>query len=210
MPVGRLIFANQLRGLAALSVVCSHLIGVYWLMRDLVSAATFSPPQLGPNPDVVARVSYTWFNFGPFGVGVFFLISGLVVPISLDKHSRRSFLVARALRIYPTYIAALIIEMAVLYAASRYWARPLAYDPATILGNTLLVYNFVGLPSVDLVNWTFCVELAFYLLITLFASQVQSGSLRLLFGLGLALLGLEATLQLTGTTNTSFGQAVGT
>ena len=185
---GKLVFANQLRGLAALSVALSHLVGVFWVMRDFVGLATFSPVQPGDNPAAVALVSFSWFNFGPFGVGVFFLISGLVVPISLGQHTRGSFLLARLLRIYPTYVAAVLLEMAVLYAASRYWGRPFGYGLSTIVYNCLLIYNVVDLPSVDLVNWTLCVELKFYLLLALIAPQVRRGSVASLFAVALAIL----------------------
>ena len=47
---GRLRFANQLRGLAALSVAMSHLIGVYWALPDVVSWATYTPNQAGATP----------------------------------------------------------------------------------------------------------------------------------------------------------------
>ena len=88
----RLIFANQLRGIAVLAVVFSHLVGVFWGMRDFVGLASASPAQSGPPPDLFILVSHPWFNFGPFGVGLFFLISGLVIPFSLERHTRGTFL----------------------------------------------------------------------------------------------------------------------
>ena len=163
----RLIFANQLRGVAALCVVCSHLVGVFWGMRDFVGLATASPPQEGAAPGLFALVNQTWFNFGPFGVALFFLISGLVIPVSLAQHNRGSFLLARALRIYPTLLAALLLDIAVLHADAYVWNRPFPYSDLTILSNALLVYNMVGLPSIDLVNWTLCIEVKFYLLMAL-------------------------------------------
>ncbi len=57
-----------------------------------------------------------WFMPGPFGVALFFLISGLVIPFSFDRHRTGAFLLARLLRIYPTYLAALLIEVLTLPA----------------------------------------------------------------------------------------------
>ena len=186
----RLIFANQLRGVAALSVVASHLVGVFWGLRGFVGLASASPIQTGPPPDIFALVSYPWFNFGPFGVGVFFLISGLVIPFSLERHSRPSFLLARVLRIYPTYVVALLIEMAVLHAGALYWQRPFPYDGWTIVSNLLLVHLLSGLPSVDLVNWTLGVELKFYIVMCLAAPLILRGRVTVLFGIaGIILLG---------------------
>jgi peptidoglycan/LPS O-acetylase OafA/YrhL len=190
----RLIFANQLRGLAALSVAASHLVGVFWILRDTVSAATMTPAPTGPSPDFVGFFAKTYLNFGPLGVGAFFLISGLVIPMSLDKHTRASFLLARLLRIYPTYIAALLIEMAALRANAAFWGQPFPYTPWMIVSNALLIYNTVGLPSLDLVNWTLCVELKFYLLMMLLAPRIRAGSTLTVLGAGLCVF--VATLAL--------------
>lgn len=183
----RLAFANQLRGVAALSVAASHLVGVFWLMRDVVSAVTFTPAPPGPPDPLVVIATHPWFNGGPFGVAVFFLISGLVIPVSLAEHTRAGFLVARLLRIYPLYAAALLIEMAVLAGNARYWGLPFTITARQLAANLLLVQDLTGQPSLDLVNWTLCTELRFYLVMALAAPLVRRGNVALLFGLaGLA------------------------
>ena len=184
---GRLRFANQLRGVAALAVMCSHLIGVFWVMRDFAGAATATPVQGGANPGLVALVSHPWFNLGPFGVGVFFLVSGLVIPFSLERHTRSTFLLARLLRVYPTYVAAVSIEVAVIAANAAYWHRPFPHDAWTVLSNLLLIQDLVGRPSIDLVNWTLCIELRFYLVVALASNLIRGGR-----GLGILVLGLCA------------------
>ena len=186
--MNRLIFANQLRGIAALSVAGSHLVGAYWAMRDFMAGATATPVQGGPVPAIFGLFSHTYLNFGPLGVGVFFLISGLVIPLSLEHHTRASFLLARLLRIYPTYLAALAIEMAVLHASAAYWGRPFPYGNWAIISNALLIYNTLGQPGVDLVNWTLCIELKFYLLVMLLAPQIRRGSVSTVLGLGVAIV----------------------
>ena len=184
---GRLRFANQLRGVAALAVMCSHLIGVFWVMRDFAGAATATPTQTGPNPGLVALVSHPWFNLGPFGVGVFFLVSGIVIPFSLERHTRSTFLLARLLRIYPTYVAAVCIEVAVIATNAAYWQRPFPHGAWTVLSNLLLIQDLVGRPSIDLVNWTLCIELRFYLVVALASHWIRSGR-----SLGILILGLCA------------------
>jgi peptidoglycan/LPS O-acetylase OafA/YrhL len=192
--VARLIFANQLRGIAALGVAASHLIGVYWVMQPVVSAVTLAPEQSGARPAILALVTLDSFNFGPFGVGLFFLISGLVIPISLHTHSRGSFLLARALRIYPVCVAALIVDLAVVSASALYWGHPVRFDPWMLLGNGLLLYNYIGQPSFDLVNWTLCIEIKFYLVMGLLAWPVRRGSVAVLFAVAVALLGTDAAI----------------
>ena len=193
----RIGFANQLRGLAALAVAVSHLVGVFWILPDVVSAVTFSPPQPGPPPGpLLAVVAYPWFNFGPFGVAVFFLISGLVIPFSFQTHGRRGFAVARLLRIYPTYVIAFLLQMLVLYGASLAWGRPFGFTLRAIVTNALLVYDLVGEPSLDLVNWTLSVELKFYLLALLLQPALVAGRTVPLLGAGAALLAVNGAMAL--------------
>ena len=191
----RIRFANQLRGLAALSVATSHLVGVYWLLPGVVSAVTFSPDQAGPPPSaLLGVVAYPWFNFGPFGVAVFFLISGFVIPFSLEQHSRTSFAAARLLRIYPTYVAAFLLEMAVVYAASLAWHRSFAYGATAVVTNALLIYDLVGQPSADLVNWTLSVELKFYGLAILLFPAIRAGRAGILVAAGASVLLLNGLM----------------
>lgn len=187
----RLVFANQLRGVAALSVAAGHLVGVFWLLRDVVSTATFTPAQPGPNPPLTALATHPWFNLGAFGVGVFFLISGFVIPISLGEHSRANFVLARLLRIYPLYAAALMVEVAVLAGNAAYWNIPFTLTAWGVISNMLLIQDLVGQPYLDLVSWTLCVELRFYLVMALAAPLVRRGSVPLLFGLAVLACGLN-------------------
>lgn len=187
----RLVFANQLRGLAAFAVVLSHLIGVFWAERGIVAAATSSPAQPGDAPGIFWLAAHPWFNFGPFGVAVFFLISGLVIPISLGVHSRRSFLLARALRIYPTYLVALAINLGIVWVGAHYWGLPFGISFRTILANALLVQDVLAWPSIDLVNWTLCIELKFYILMAVLAPAIRNGSVAVLFAVALGALALN-------------------
>ena len=178
----RLVFANQLRGVAAMFVVASHLVGVFWLMDGFLQVATVTPALPGPVPPFVLATVVRWFQPGPFGVGLFFLISGLVVPISLEKHSAGSFLLARALRIYPTYVAGVALQVLLLLGASWVWGRSFPYGAKTVLANALLVQDLAGQPSIDLVNWTLVIELHFYLLVGVLAAPLRRGRLAAVVG----------------------------
>jgi len=60
---------------------------------------------------------YHWFDPGQYGVFVFFLVSGYIVPASLErKGSVRGFWVSRVFRLYPLYLFALS-AMIVLWAS---------------------------------------------------------------------------------------------
>ncbi|NGZ86526.1 acyltransferase family protein [Duganella aceris] len=161
----KFIFANQLRGIAALLVVMTHYFGTFFAEQDLLAARTFSPNlHLFKAPWVhIFELEYQ----GPFGVALFFLISGFVIPFSLRKLSVAGFLVNRLLRIFPTYACCLGLGTLMIYLSSRYWGQPFSYDLKVLIANALLVFNLTGLPSMDAVNWTLAIEVKFYLLMAL-------------------------------------------
>ena len=177
----RIVFANQLRGLAALCVVVDHFIDFYLNAPNVVSAATQLPTQPGETGGLFYLAAHHWLHFGPFGVAVFFLISGLVIPLSLERYNGATFLLARIFRIYPTYLATLCLGIGVVWASTFLWGKSLYSPVPTLLANALLLNDVFGLPSIDLVNWTLCIELKFYLLMALAAPAVRRGSVAILF-----------------------------
>jgi len=161
----KFIFANQLRGIAALLVVMTHYFGTFFAEQDLLAARTFSPNlRLTPAPWThLFEMPYQ----GPFGVAVFFLISGFVIPYSLQKTSTTGFLLNRVCRIFPTYAASLGIGTLAVVASAHYWGQAFSYEPKVLLANALLVHNLLNIPSMDAVNWTLSIEVKFYLLAAL-------------------------------------------
>ncbi|HEN3634123.1 TPA: acyltransferase family protein, partial [Yersinia enterocolitica] len=82
----KIIFANQLRGIAAIMVVMSHYLGSFFYRQDLVSARIGSDSIPINKPwyaDFILNIPLNSFNFGPLGVSIFFLISGFVILFSL-------------------------------------------------------------------------------------------------------------------------------
>lgn len=162
----KLLFAHQLRGIAALLIVVTHYFGVYFGAQAVVAGVTFSPDLHLVAPGWVPYMDFPYFK-GPFGVALFFLISGFVIPFSLQKNSGAGFLLARAWRIFPTYLACLGIGLLAVYLSSRYWQLPFLLDLQRLLMNALLVHNLAGLASLDTVNWTLAIELKFYVVAAL-------------------------------------------
>jgi peptidoglycan/LPS O-acetylase OafA/YrhL len=169
----KLIFADQLRVLACLSVLAVHWAGIYWLGRDVVASRIFAPPLEGPHGSIFGLLQTVPINFGPFGVGLFFLISGFVIPFSLAATNPPRFLIARALRIYPTYIVCLVTGLFFTYLSAAYWGRDFGWPVSTVLAN-LSLYKGIGTESIDLVNWSLAVELKFYLAAALLSWWIRS------------------------------------
>lgn len=188
-PPKKIVFANQLRGVAAFCVVLVHYTVVYQYMRPLLAWVIAAPPIERPIPAFATWIFPWWFDMGAFGVALFFLISGFVIPFSLEANTGGSFLLARALRIFPTYWAALLIEWSTIYAASRYWGKPIAFDWQTFLYNIALLHTAVGAGGVDFVNWTLAIEIKFYVLMAILRPLVAR---RLVWPLMLYALGAVA------------------
>ncbi|TDD63529.1 acyltransferase family protein, partial [Actinomadura rubrisoli] len=166
----RMSWLDALRGLAALVVVFEHSLDV--LLPEVRRAA-------GP-----------WFDFGRYGVFVFFLVSGYVVPFSLERRgSVREFWIGRFFRLYPAWLVSVALAV-VLGAAGISWGLPdaLRARPWTsVLAHLTMLQDLLGVPNAVNVFWTLSYEMVFYLLVTaMFLAGVHRASARVALGFGVA------------------------
>lgn len=101
-------------------------------------------------------------KFGHLGVYFFFMISGYVILFSAQNRGAASFAASRALRLYPTYWAAVIFTsvFAVFWGGDKMEVTPLQF-----LANLTMVQYYLGFDDVDGVYWTLLCELKFYFFI---------------------------------------------
>lgn len=140
---------NALRGIAALFVAIDHTI----LM------ASGCPPES-------ALFFFATF-IGAFGVGSFFLLSGFVIYLSLEKTPTLEFLWHRILRVYPVIIVAVAIRL-----ISQIFMGQRHLDVATIklfLLNVSLFGNiFVNVgDNIEPIIWSLTIEVKFYILMAI-------------------------------------------
>jgi peptidoglycan/LPS O-acetylase OafA/YrhL len=173
---GKILFANQLRGIAVLCVIVAHYSGIYWGARDVVSENIYAPVAQGLNPGIDAYLSFPTFSHGPFGVALFFLISGFVIPFSLEKMGRGRFILARAIRIFPTYWIASAVTICAMWLSARYWGVEYPLASKHVIPNLFLVNLELGIAPMDLVNWTLSIEIKFYVAAALMWPFIKRGS----------------------------------
>jgi peptidoglycan/LPS O-acetylase OafA/YrhL len=169
----RLAWLDALRGFAALCVVFDH--GSTLLLLP------------------VRSFLYQWFNLGQYGVFVFFLVSGYIVPASLErKGSVRGFWISRAFRLYPMFVLVLVLSAVAYETGHGSVANAGEHPVAAVLGWLFMMQNLTAGLNVPVVTWTLSYEMVFYLLLAgLFSWGVhrRSGWYATAFAVGAVALG---------------------
>ncbi len=146
-PASRLAWLDALRGIAALCVVFDHL--TYSVLQPVRAAV------------------YQWFDPGQYGVFVFFLVSGYIIPASLERRgSVRGFWVSRLFRLYPLYLFA-VGAMILLWATGIGTLAEMNSDALTdSFADVFMLQSVLWSPTLPNVVWSLAYEMVFYLLIT--------------------------------------------
>jgi peptidoglycan/LPS O-acetylase OafA/YrhL len=173
-------FANSLRGIAALLVVIAHLFILFWYQQDIAINFTGVPPYQGAVPIASEILEPFKMLYGFTGVGIFFLISGFVIPFALDKKSIFEFLIGRIFRIWPTYIVTTLFSLLCLYISKQYFHNDFFPLIKNIISSLLLTTDLSRLQPVDGVIWTLEIEIKFYLLMALIYKLVNKNPLLLI------------------------------
>ena len=144
---GRLEFLDALRGIAALTVAVQHIAETNWV--------------------AVLGWSHHWFRPGEFGVLVFFLCSGFIIPASLERRNDIvEFWIGRLFRLWPLYLVTLGLILLAFQLSERI-TPPAGYRPVQdTLFNTTMLQVFSTRPLVIGASWTLGSELVFYLLVS--------------------------------------------
>lgn len=118
---------------------------------------------------------------GVFGVVLFFVISGLVIPFSVrDELNLREFAVRRLFRIYPLFLVVIVLALlAGASGVSPHFARIAEAGIGQWAANLLLVQDFVGVRAFYSVSWTLTIEFIWYGLfaILLRTAGAQAGTI---------------------------------
>lgn len=105
-------------------------------------------------------VNHAWFMLGKYGVEFFFIISGFVIFLTLERCSGwRDFALRRFARLYPTYWVCMIFTFFSIhwFGDPDFLRRPVEL----LVGFTMLSGEF-GVGWVDGAYWSLLIELIFY------------------------------------------------
>lgn len=143
----RLTVLDSLRGIAALSVVLFHFTYGYDNGLKILSPKRF------------------YFTYGDLGVQLFFIISGFVIFMTIEKtKSSKSFFISRFSRLYPAYWSAIMLTISLTTLLSAPFQKGI-YDIKEVLVNFSMLQYWFKIQNIDGAYWTLAVELTFYFLI---------------------------------------------
>jgi len=144
----RMAFADGLRGFAALWVVLYHLSEGHHV--DALRALLPAPVKL------------LVFDWGHLGVGVFFVLSGFVMALTCERTAMTGaeagrFVLRRLLRVAPPYYLAVAVSLGLSLAKGGH------LDAGQLAAHALFLQGILEYDQINIVFWTLCVEIQFYL-----------------------------------------------
>jgi len=139
----RLHGLDALRGLAALAVVLYH----YTTGFPKETGSPFALPFGVPD--------------GHYGVDLFFIVSGYVIFMTLERTARPyEFVGSRVARLWPAYLACMLLTLAVLKTAAPPWYP--RHGLGSIVRNLTMMPLVVNAGPIDRSYWSLAYEIMFY------------------------------------------------
>ncbi|MBX7124416.1 MAG: acyltransferase [Cyclobacteriaceae bacterium] len=162
----RLASVQMLRGVAAAMVCALHF--------------TCGAIHYIPDGHPVKRLAL----LGNYGVQIFFVISGFVLPYAMARQGYQlrnfgSFLLRRIVRIDPPYLASILVVLAVMFLSSIhpfYQNEGFQLDWLTALLHIGYLNPFFHKPWLNPAYWTLAIEFQFYILLGLLFAAFKDGS----------------------------------
>jgi hypothetical protein len=142
---------DAVRAMAALNLMLFHFTHVYSVKYGFTSPLGFE------------------YSYGKYGTQLFFLLSGYVNAMTLfGKRQPLDFLAARTIRIIPTYL--LVLGMNLVLLLFLPFTLHGSYSIAQVFANLTLVPKLLGYECLEPVTWTLQIEVLFYVILLLLFS----------------------------------------
>jgi len=145
----RLLELDAFRGIASIGVLLFH---YYYHVFEVI----------GPEGREIGLFGYL-SNYGQYGVELFFMISGFVIFMTLERTTQVvAFVRSRFARLFPVYWLSILITSAVVHSFGLP-GREVSLSHTLI--NFTMLEEFANVDKVDGAYWTLTLELCFYVLI---------------------------------------------
>jgi len=157
----RLLFLDVLRIIAVSLVVYTHLFSCAMdanVLKNIVSGndlPIFSMNFMYCFENFLQKFLHT--NPASIGVALFFIITGYLMPMMMERYARVEFLINRILRIFPTMIVATIIIGVFLY-----FLQNITFSSSEYVSSWFLINYITHKTMITGVLWTLVVEVIFY------------------------------------------------
>jgi len=202
----RLLFIDSLRAIAAIYVVMHHaMINFYDPVVEHMS--DFSEFKLSGIRSLIIKFFYQ----GHYAVDLFIVLSGFSLMLSVIKYDYQLkdglllFLKRRAIRILPTYYAAIILSLVLIFTligdtTQTHWDRSLPVNVFDVVTHFLLIHDFFNstVLKINHVFWSIVVECRIYLFfpLLLWLWHKSGALLALSFSLIVSVLGFIVLVML--------------
>lgn len=165
----RLYAIDLVRVFAVLLVVYAHLVcvGSFEMSLPIIVNSEETLPILNHKLWDFWKIDIFLFDVfsiqaATFGVTLFFMVTGYLMPIMMERYTRKEFLINRFFRIFPVLIASLI-----LIALFLYFTQGITFGVTSYLSSFTLTYPFFGIIPILGVLWTLVIEVLFYFITAL-------------------------------------------
>ncbi|MGZ3919428.1 MAG: acyltransferase family protein [Bacteroidia bacterium] len=130
--------------------------------------------------------SLSFLELGVTGVDLFFIISGFVIFMSINKvRSAKEFMINRFARLYPTYWTVVTFTTLLILLANHLGITKEDLSLYKYMANMTMFQHYLRAGNIDGTYWTMIIEMVFYIFIVLL---FRTGLLKNILSIGLALL----------------------
>lgn len=202
---------DYLRGIACLLVVWVHIyiVGINDPNTVKIWVPSLADYMFGEgalSANIHGKIFYglvltLGLSSGSFGVAIFFVISGYVILMSVDRLSPATFIKRRFFRIVPLNALIVLMAAGVMKFASNLYGTDIGIDFRSIVGSSFAANYWIGGFSILPVLWTLEAEIFFYVFMA--AAAVTLGRMGFRHLIALALICFLATFALADTASPS-------
>lgn len=155
---------NILRGVGALFVIFYHFFIFFFTQQTFSASLLCIEPIELAEPFYLSVINSFPINLGHFGVSFFFLISGFLIPSSLEKWSSlKEFLTHKFFRLWPSYVFCFLIGLLFVFGFFLLFEQSLPYSFSHVLSYILWMRDIFHYPYIDGSVWTLEIQIKFYI-----------------------------------------------